>query len=116
MRAYARPVSIWKLFAILVAVAMLIAPAMTRADAAFAAVTDHHAQMMDAGHCKSPPSSDHGKGADKNCCIAMCTAMAVAPAAPVQEQEPKRMAATFAVPASYLGCLSEIATPPPRLT
>lgn len=48
--------SIRTLFAMLVAVAVLFAPALTRAGEAFAAVPDHHMQTMESGHCKSMPS------------------------------------------------------------
>ena len=114
--------SIRTLFAMLVAVAVLFAPALTRAGEAFAAVPDHHAQMMTSGHCKMAPSdSDDGKSSDrdkagaKNCCISMCMAVAVSPSSPTQSALVHDAAATFPLTHQYHGCISEIATPPPRL-
>lgn len=113
--------SIRTVFAILVAVAVLFTPALTRAGEAFAAVPDHHAQMMAKGFCKTSPShsgdgssSDHDK-AGMNCCISMCMAVAVAPPAAAQSEILHEAAATFPLTHQYHGCISEIATPPPRL-
>lgn len=114
--------SIQRLFAILVAVAVLFAPALTRAGEAFAAVPDHHAQMMQSGHCKTAPShsgdgdksSDHDK-AGMNCCISMCMAVAVTPPAPAAAMAMHAASSTFPVTHQYHGCIAEIATPPPRL-
>lgn len=106
----------------LIAVAVLFAPALTRAGAAFAAVPDHHAQMMASGLCKAMPSQseESGKSSDqdkasKNCCISMCMAVAVAPPAPPQSAALHGPAATFPLANQYHGCIAEIATPPPRL-
>lgn len=115
--------SIRTLFAMLVAVAVLFAPALTRAGEAFAAVPDHHVQMLQSGHCKTAPShsgdgdksSDHDKSAGMNCCISMCMAVAVAPPARPQAAALHGPAATFPLAHQYHGCIAEIATPPPRL-
>ena len=122
MSAYASRMSLRTLFAALVAMAVLFAPAMARAGEAFAAVPDHHAQMMQSGHCKSAPShsgdgesSDRDKTAGMTCCISMCMAVAVTPAAPPQAVRLHEAAATFPVTDQYHGCIAEIATPPPRL-
>lgn len=124
MGAYGNSVSIPKLFlAVLVALAVLFAPALTRAGEAFAAVPDHHAQMMQSGHCKAAPSnvgedgksSDKDKAAGKNCCVSMCMAVAIAPAAPPKPVTLHGSAATFPLTTQYHGCIAEIATPPPRL-
>ena len=53
MSAYVPSVSIRKLFAMLVAVAVMFVPAVTGMSAALAAVPDHHMQMMSTGHCKA---------------------------------------------------------------
>ena len=115
MRAYASPVSIRKLLSILVALAVLFAPAFTRVGAAYAAAPSQHTQLMDSGHCKMPPSQsgDHGK-ATKDCCISMCMTVAVAPTALAEESDLKPVPAVFAVAAIHLPYLGEIATPPPR--
>jgi hypothetical protein len=106
--------SIRKLFAFLVALAVLFAPGM--AGAAMAA-PHHDMQMMGAGHCQAPParSGDH-KMSGKNCCIAMCMAVAVAPSTPAETSPLRQQMAQFAAPAAYHGLPTEIATPPPRHT
>ena len=121
MRAYAHPVSIPKLFAILVAIAVLFAPAFSRAGEALAAVPDHQAQMMASGHCQSMAStsgdhegsSDYDK-ADKSCCISMCMAVALATPAPAAAAVMHDSVTSFPAPNRYHGLPAEIATPPPR--
>jgi hypothetical protein len=114
MRADLRLMSFKSLFAILVALAVLVAPS-----AAFAgmAVAAHHRgmQSMEMGHCQTPPSKDADRGkADKNCCISMCLTLAVAPAAPAGAVEVPHAVTYFTAPQSWHGYLGEIATPPPR--
>lgn len=112
--------SIRTLFAMVVTLAVLFAPALTRASEASAAVPDHHVQMMESGHCKSAPaqsgddtSSDEAAG--KSCCISMCMAVAVVPAIPTKSVSVHGPAATFAPANQYRGRIAELATPPPRL-
>jgi hypothetical protein len=114
MSAYADAVSIRKLFAILVALAVLLAPGVT--GAAMAAAPHHDMQMMEAGHCQAPPSgSGHHEQSDgKSCCVSMCMALAVAPSAPVEAPPILQQMAQFAPPRTYHGLPAEIATPPPR--
>lgn len=106
--------SIRKLFALLVALAVLFAPGVT--GAAMAAAPDHHMQVMEAGHCEAPPSSagHHDKMGGKSCCISMCMAVAIAPTARAIDHEVAHAPATFVIPALHLAYLAEIATPPPR--
>jgi hypothetical protein len=107
------PVSIRRLFAILLALSVLIAPSVT--SAAMAAAPQHAMQMMEAGHCHMPTApADHGNADGKSCCISMCMAVAVAPSAPAEVAPPRQQMAQFAPPAVYQGTLTEIATPPPR--
>jgi hypothetical protein len=111
---------IHKLFAILVAVAVLFAPALMRAGEAHAATPDHAAQMMEAGHCKAPPSHpgnhDSDKSKHKSCCLSMCAAAAIAaPAAATLDDFVPKSTYNLPPPADYRGYLGEIATPPPRL-
>lgn len=120
MSAYRLCVSIRNLLAIVVALAVLFSPALTRAGEAFAAVPDRHMQMMEAGHCKVPPShaGDHDSDKDKHksCCISMCAPAAIAtPAGNLDDFMPKS-SATFPLPSGYHGNIAEIATPPPRLS
>lgn len=121
MSAYAPPVSIRKLFAMLVAVAVLFAPAVTGMSAAFAAVPDHHMQMMSTGHCKSmaaAENSDQPSGEDskagKPCCMAMCLAVAVSPAAIEASPSLIGIASVPRLQNFLIGVPAEIATPPPR--
>ena len=115
--AYGARVSLRPLFAMLIAFAMLFAPLALQSGAAMAMVpADHHAQMMEAEHCGEQPANSHeGKTADKSCCAAMCTAIAVAPA---PMSEPHALASSTERPSliqfdhSYL---AELPTPPPRL-
>jgi hypothetical protein len=108
-------VRIHKLFAILVALAVLVAPSAAFASAQAAAPHHNGMQAMEMGHCQTTPSNsgDHSK-ADRNCCIAMCLTLAVAPTAPADAIEAKHAIAYFTVPQSWHGYLGEIATPPPR--
>jgi hypothetical protein len=105
-----------KLFAMLIALAVLIAPGV--AGAAMAATPHHAMAMMQAGHCQAPPSNsaDHDKTPAKSCCIAMCTALAIAPTRPAASSPPQQQVAEFAPPKAIHGLLAEIATPPPRLS
>jgi hypothetical protein len=114
MRAYARLVSIRKFFAIVLALAVLFAPGVT--SMAMAATPHQDMQMMEAGHCQTPPSSsgDQHKMGSKSCCIAMCMAIAVTPSAPAQTSPPLQQMTQFAPPKAYHGLPAEIATPPPR--
>ena len=113
MSAYVRLVSIRRLFAFVLAVSVLFAPGV--ASAALAAAPHHDMQMMQAGHCQTPPShsGDHKMGG-KNCCIAMCMAVAVAPSTPAENAPLGEQVAQFASPQAYHGLPAEIATPPPR--
>ena len=117
MRAYHPSMGTRPLLAFMAMIAVLFASALTGTAAASAATMTHDTQMMEMGHCSSPPAEQHdGKGMAKTCCIAMCTAVAVAPTAPAQPGEIHHQASYFAVPTSWHGFLAEIATPPPRLS
>jgi hypothetical protein len=109
-------VSSRKLFTLLLALAVLVAPGVT--GAAMAAPQHPGPAMMEAGHCQEPASkANHHEQTDgKSCCIAMCMALAVAPLAPSEAAPPQQQVAQFALPAVYRGRLAEIATPPPRNT
>lgn len=114
MRSYRAAVSIPKLFAILFALAVLIAPGVT--GSAMAATSQHGMEMMAAGHCDAPAPSTgpHDKMDGKSCCTLMCMAVAVAVTAAPVEHHIEPAPAVFAVPALHLVYLGEIATPPPR--
>ncbi|MDQ3143285.1 MAG: hypothetical protein M3Q57_00180 [Pseudomonadota bacterium] len=108
--------SISKLFAILIAAAMLFAPFAMQGPAMAAMPSDHHGQMMVEGHCEEPTGTEKdSKPADKPCCAAMCSAAAI----PAPGLYAKRVFAPLpATPLAanfYQGFLGEIATPPPRV-
>lgn len=109
-------VSIRRLFAALMAVAVLLGPVFTHASAAAAAVPDHQMQMMESGHCKpaQSDSSDEQTNDAMTCCIALCSAVPAAPPAPLGESALEPVATVVAVDAMHLSYLGEIATPPPR--
>lgn len=116
MRPYGALMSPRKLFAIVIALALLLAPAFSRAGEALAAVPDdHHMRMVDGGHCQSAPSNpnDHGQAPEKSCCISMCMGVAVTPPAVLQAGNRSALTA-FDIPTLHLSYLGEIATPPPK--
>lgn len=117
MGCIAPNVSIPKFFAILIAAAMLFAPFAMQSGSAMAATpSDHHARMMDSGHCEGQPATDQdNESADMPCCAAMCAAIAVAP---VSAAEPAAFACSLERPSlkqSLHGFLAKLPTPPPRL-
>ena len=105
-----------KLFALMIAIAVLLAPAFTGAGEAFAAVPDHHAQMMTKGHCDTAPvgEQEQDKSADHGCCVQLCMAVAAQPASPLAHQPILGIAGLPALENFMLGTPAEIATPPPR--
>lgn len=107
-------VSIRTLLSALLALAVLLSPAVATAAATRIAVPDHQIQMMEAGHCKSLPSSDHEKSDNKSCCVSLCIGLAVSPSAPLTETVSRPSPPVFAVESLHLAYLGEIATPPPR--
>lgn len=109
--------SLRPLFAMILAVAMLFAPLAMQSGSAMAmAPADHHAQMMESGHCGEQPAKNHdGKSVDKSCCVATCTAIAVVPTMPI---EPQAMVSSNERPSLsqfHHSFLAELPTPPPRL-
>lgn len=114
MSAYLPPVSMHKLFALMVAFSVLLAPAVASASRVNASMPDHHAQMMMKGHCESAPDSDQDKRADESCCFQMCMAVAAESAAPFAPQALLGGAATPALQSFPIGSPAELATPPPR--
>lgn len=116
--------SINRIIALLLAVAVLLAPALTRAGEARAAAPDHHARMVASGHCEPDKAvadagkdrSSHHDEASKDCCLATCTAFAVQAAAATVDEEAHKSLALFAAPLFHAGTPAELATPPPRLT
>lgn len=114
--AYWAFMSTRKLLAIFLALAVLLAPMFSRAGEVHAAVPDHDMQMMEHGHCQSPPadSDEQDKAAEKSCCMSMCMGVAVTPAAPLRAKSPAPAPDASAIPPMHLNYLAEIATPPPK--
>ncbi len=105
------------LFAILIAAATLFAPLAIQTGAAMAmAPVAQWAPMTGGGHCdEQPGKQDDSHKPGNDCCLAMCTGLAVAPAAPI---EPIPAAASVASPGRIVnrdGIAAELPTPPPRL-
>jgi hypothetical protein len=104
-------------FAILIAIGMFMAPLGIRGGAAMAmAPSAHNGQMAMGDHCGEQPSkAKHEKSGESACCVAMCMAVAPAPAAKL---EPHFLTASVERPATDQfgrGFLAELPTPPPRL-
>lgn len=116
MSAYRPSVSIQRLFAVLVALAVLLGPVLTQASAAAAAVPDHHMQMMESGHCESPPSNsdDEDQTPAKSCCVSAYMGIAVVPSVRLSDNAAQPVPAVFGLSTLHLSYLGEIATPPPR--
>lgn len=107
--------SIRTLFAILVAVALLFAPAFTGAGMVQAAAPDHHAQMMEQGHCDPASDEDQSEPAGKMaCCGAMCMAVAVTPATIAFAKSLLGDVPVASLHGFRTGAPAELATPPPR--
>ena len=116
LRSISPAVSLSKLFAILIAAAMLFAPFAMQSGSAMAAMpSDHHAQMMGKGHCgEQPTKSKDDKSAEKSCCVAMCTAIAVASAASLESHAFHGPVDRPKLSAFHHGFLAKLPTPPPR--
>ena len=114
MSAYLPVVSMQKLFALMVAVSVLFAPAFASASQATPAMPDHHAQMKMKRHCESAPDDDQNKRAGKSCCFQMCMAVAAEPVKPFVPQVLLSGAAPSALQSFPVGTPAELATPPPR--
>ena len=111
-----RGMSLRPFFAILIAFAMLFAPlAMQTGSAMAMAPADHQSQMMDQGHCSDQPAEGtDGKTMAKSCCVAMCTAVAVAAPSLVEPLAFGRVLDRPSLDRFHHSYLAKLATPPPR--
>jgi hypothetical protein len=108
--------SLRSLFAMMVAMSMLLAPFVMQSSSAMAAMpADHHAQMMSNGHCDEQPSGQDSKSADMPCCAAMCAAIAIAPVSPADPVGFARLVERPSLKRSLHSFLAKLPTPPPRL-
>jgi len=106
-------VSIRRLFAILLALAVLFAPAVT---ASASAAEPSHDMRMRVGHCQGLMPGSPDKNAGKTCCISICMGVALSPLAPEAETSVQIASPVFAAPLSLTGQPTELPTPPPRLS
>lgn len=116
LRRMWRRVNMRPLFAMLIAAAMLFAPFAMRAGSAMAmAPADHHAQMMERGHCgEQPANGKDGETVDKSCCVAVCAAIAIAPVAPLEPQAFAKNVDRPSLTPFHHSFLAKLPTPPPR--
>jgi hypothetical protein len=114
MRAFAPSFSFRALFGMVVALGVMLAPAIGRGEA-LAAVPNHDVQMMEAGHCHSPASrpASHHQG-DMSCCTAMWVAVTVPYDRPADSAAVRAAPASTPLVALHRPFLGELSTPPPR--
>ena len=109
-------VSLRQLFAMAIALAVLLAPAFGRAGEAYASTAAHHdMQMADGGHC-TPSKSTSDKAPEKICCVSMCmgVSMTLERQVELRASEGKIAPALSGTASLHLSYLGEIATPPPK--
>ena len=116
MSAYRLTMSFNHLLAALIALAVLFAPGVARAGEVFAAVPDHHQQMMQSGHCETTAGDEEHDGdpASMSCCVAMCMAVALTSASAPERVALPRSLNSGTQTSFVVGTAAEIATPPPR--
>lgn len=108
--------SIRSIFAMMIAFAMLFAPLAMPAAAMAMASPDQHMMTMADDHCADQADGKNGKDSAKSCCVAMCAAVAVAPAALAKAELFDRVADLPSLVRFTHGFLAELATPPPRFS
>lgn len=113
-RAMKPIMSIRRLLAMLVTLAVLFAPAV--AASASAAEPHHEMQMMHVGHCRGPIPNSAKHAAGMTCCITISMAVAESALAPQPEAPVQISLPMFSSPASLTGQPTELPTPPPRLS
>ena len=105
------------LFAILIAAAMLFAPLAIQSPGAMAmAPSVHSGQIMDSGHCDGPSGKQReGATPGSDCCMAMCTGLAVAPSGAAEPIPSAKSAISIGRVENRDGISAKLPTPPPRL-
>jgi hypothetical protein len=106
-------VSLRTLFAMIIALAVLLAPAISHGDA-LAAVPHHDMEMMEGGHCHTPAPRKDRHAHDMSCCTAMSVGIAPTATAAADEASDQVAPASAALAALHCPFLGELATPPPR--
>lgn len=105
------------LLAMLLAMAMSLAPAAVAAHSAMAAEPAHHAAMASDAHCPDQPEQDpSGQEQVKPCCAAGCMASATLPARAAEPLALARPVPEAVAQQFHRGHIGEIATPPPRFS
>lgn len=104
-----------RLFSVFLALSLMFGPlAMDRAMAAVPAAS--HAQMSDDGHCAPADDGKADEAMSEPCCAAMCAPSALPTQARSDEPQFGRLLAVPAAVSFHRGVLSEISTPPPRVS
>lgn len=104
-----------RLFAVFIALSLLFGPiAMDRAMAAVPAAS--HAQMSDDAHCAPADDDTADKAMSDDCCAATCAPSALPTQVRSDEIQFDRLQAVPAAVSFHRGVLSEISTPPPRVS
>ena len=104
-----------RLHLILAALAMLIAPVAMQSGVAMAAMPMNHREMAQTGHCgDAEPGNDEKSGAMKQCCIAMCSAVAPLGAVSVEPIAYHAPVLTGFRSIEHPPFLAKLPTPPPR--
>jgi hypothetical protein len=116
LKSISPPVSIQRLFAILIAAAMLFAPFALQSGSAMAAMpADHRVHIESKGHCQEQPhTGTDSQSSEMACCPAMCAGIAVEPLAPFAPVAFARPAERPADIQFGHGFLAKLPTPPPR--
>ena len=103
-----------KLFALMAAIAMLVAPAFMSVSMAKAAGADHHAQMTQTGDCAPASGEDQDQASEMACCGATCMAVAITHSAVPMATPLHGKVQITRLQAFRTGTPAELATPPPR--
>lgn len=115
MRLLVSSMLLRKLFSALLACTLLLAPAISHAGMAKAAVADHQSATAEKSHCAPAIEDDQDKPVEMACCDAMCMAVAVTPAAaPLIPQLLQGGMLVGSLCGFRTGTPMELATPPPR--
>src|SRR5438270_4436751 len=115
MRAFTPSLRFRALVGMVVALAVIFAPAIRRGEA-LAAVPNHDIQMMEAGHCHSPASkgAGHHHQGDMSCCTAMWVAVTAPVDRPAESPPVRATPASISLLVLHRPFLGELPTPPPR--
>lgn len=105
-----------RLYLILAALAMLVAPLAMQSGMAMAAMPMDHREMAQAGHCGDEDSSGEDEpGAMTQCCVAMCSVVAPLGAASLEQIPYHAPILAGFRPTKHQPFLAELPTPPPKL-